>query len=124
MSHDIGDAEMESSDDGSVFVEDNTGIDVFVTFENGDPVHVELVDTGFRFVTPAVFNALPAVALNEYLEAYAGHLLELWSRLEHMHTGYRTDWNRIFSLTEDGHACGGSFLQDQIRYRCLGRSPD
>ena len=86
MSHEIGDAEMESSDDGSVFLENNDGTDVFVTFEDGDPVHVDLVDTGFRFVTPVVFNTLHAVALNAHLEAYAGHLLELWSRLEHMHT--------------------------------------
>ena len=50
MSHEIGDADMESSDDGSVFVEDNTGTDVFVTFEDGDPVHLDVVDTGFRFV--------------------------------------------------------------------------
>ena len=118
------DAETESSDDGSLFIEDNTSTDVFVAFEDGDLIPAALVDTGFRFVTTAVFNAFSAVALDEYLEAYAGHLLELWSRLEHMHTVYRTDWNRIFSLTGTGHACGGSFLQDQIRYHCLGRSPD
>ena len=111
----------ESTNDGSVYLETRSASDTVDVPDlvDTDAIPADLLDTGFQLVTASEFNALSAGELDAYLEEYAGHLLELWARLEHIQERSLNDWNRAFSITAEGHGSGRQFLQNYIRRVCV-----
>jgi hypothetical protein len=109
------DDKSESSNDESVYLDDRSNYTV-----DPDPELIAgMLDIDFTLVTIEVFNAFSVDEVDDYLELYAGNVLhELWARIELLYESRRNDWNYVFSLTAEGHACGGRFLQNHIRRNC------